>query len=128
MPPRLADVSADLDALYRAPFAEFVSRRNSLATRLKGELGAEAAVPAPDLTQIVNAQHPADGPIGRRSVYFPAPHGRIDVAIWRRDGLRPGQEIDGPAIIEEFSSTTVLLPGDRARVGKLGEIVIRCGE
>jgi hypothetical protein len=43
MPPRLSDMSADLDALYRAPLPEFITQRNTLAARLRGEQGKEAA-------------------------------------------------------------------------------------
>jgi N-methylhydantoinase A len=52
----------------------------------------------------------------------------MEVPIWRREALAAGFEIAGPAIIEEYSATTVLLPGDIARVGALGEIVIKCAE
>jgi len=47
--------------------------------------------------------------------------------VWRRDLLHPGDEIDGPAIIEEYASTVVLASGDRARVGDEGELVIAVG-
>jgi N-methylhydantoinase A len=49
------------------------------------------------------------------------------VPVWRRDDLPAGFTLSGPAIVEEYSATTVLLPGDSARVGALGEIVIACG-
>ena len=35
-------------------------------------------------------------------------------------------QIDGPAVIEEFTSTTIMAPGDRLKVGRLGELNIRC--
>jgi N-methylhydantoinase A len=42
--------------------------------------------------------------------------------VWQRELLPVGFDIAGPAIIEEFSSTTVLMPGDKAQVGAYGEI------
>jgi hypothetical protein len=36
-------MSADLDALYRAPLPEFITLRNTLAARLRGEQGKDAA-------------------------------------------------------------------------------------
>ena len=97
---------------------------------LGARLGAEAQIPCPELTQMAGgAGEAAPGATvahERRSVYFPAPHGRIEVPVYARDALPIGHAIDGPAVIEEYSATTVLMPGDRARVGKLGEIVIRC--
>ena len=39
--------------------------------------------------------------------------------------LPAGCRLTGPAIIEEYSATTLLGPGDEATVGALGEIAIR---
>jgi N-methylhydantoinase A len=47
--------------------------------------------------------------------------------IYVRDRLRIGAEIEGPAVIEEFGSTTIIGPGDRLRVGALGEFHIAIG-
>ena len=90
-------------------------------------LGATADIPKPDLLQFaqsVATRLPT--PTGQRSVYYPLPHGRLSVPVWQRDQLPSGFELMGPAIIEEFSSTTVLMPGDHARVGRLGEITVEC--
>ena len=38
------------------------------------------------------------------------------VDVWVMEGLRPGQVIDGPALIESDSTTILLLDGDSARV------------
>ncbi len=54
--------------------------------------------------------------IGRREVWFPEAGGFVDCPIYDRDGLRSGNLIDGPAIIEQMDATTVLLPGMTARV------------
>jgi len=44
--------------------------------------------------------------------------------VWVRQDLPAGFQLNGPAIVEEYSSTTVLLPGDHAIVGALGELTI----
>jgi N-methylhydantoinase A len=44
--------------------------------------------------------------------------------VYARDTLAAGAEIAGPALIEEYGSTTVLFAGDRARISDTGEIVI----
>ena len=61
-----------------------------------------------------------------RSVYFSFLGKRVATAVYRRSDLLEGMQIDGPAVIEEFTSTTLLAPGDRLKVGKLGELNIRC--
>jgi N-methylhydantoinase A len=38
------------------------------------------------------------------------------VPVFRRAALPAGAAIDGPAIIEEKTSTTALYPGQRARI------------
>ncbi len=49
---------------------------------------------------------------------------RRQTAVFFRDQLQPGDEIDGPAIICEPTSTVVLDPGFRARVLPRGEILM----
>jgi len=64
----------------------------------------------------------ADASLARlrhRAVWFPST-GLIDTPIHWRDGLTPGTELAGPAVIEALDSTTVLPPGWRARVDDLG--------
>jgi N-methylhydantoinase A len=51
----------------------------------------------------------------------------VPCSIWQRDQLREGVRIDGPAIIEESASTTVVGPKDWATVDRLGNIHITIG-
>jgi N-methylhydantoinase A len=44
--------------------------------------------------------------------------------VWQRESLPAGFEVAGPAIIQEYASTTVLALGDRAVVGDEGELVV----
>src|SRR5262249_25116256 len=48
----------------------------------------------------------------------------VPCAIWQRDKLNAGARIDGPAIIEESASTTVVGPKDWATIDSLGNIHI----
>ena len=64
---------------------------------------------------------------GRRKVYF-AELGRSRATpSYAREGLRAGNHIAGPALIEEHASTTVVLPGDRLQVDGFGNLVIEVG-
>ena len=51
-----------------------------------------------------------------RQAYFNAADAR-DVPVFRRSTLQPGMRLEGPAIIEEQTSTTVLYPDQLAEVG-----------
>jgi N-methylhydantoinase A len=70
---------------------------------------------------------PASARRGKRGVYF-AELGRSRATpSYAREGLRAGNRIAGPALIEEHASTTVVLPGDRLQVDEFGNLVIEVG-
>ncbi len=59
---------------------------------------------------------------GKRPVYYA---GRFrSTPTYRRAALLSGNRIKGPALIEEYASTTVLMPGDRLEVDQFGNLVI----
>jgi N-methylhydantoinase A len=47
---------------------------------------------------------------GTRKAYFPEAAGFLDTPVYDRYALRPGAAFEGPAIIEERESTTVVGP------------------
>jgi N-methylhydantoinase A len=48
--------------------------------------------------------------------------------FYKRELLRPGDSITGPAMITEYTAATLVLPGCAARVDGLGNLVIEIGE
>jgi N-methylhydantoinase A len=61
---------------------------------------------------------------GSRMIYFESGQASVECPIYNREQLESGYEITGPAVIQEYASTTVLFPGDRASVVPTGELVI----
>jgi N-methylhydantoinase A len=61
-------------------------------------------------------------PSSTRSVYFES---FIDCSIYRREDLSPGAWLAGPAIVEEYGSTTVVLPGQRVAVDGYGNMLLQ---
>jgi N-methylhydantoinase A len=61
---------------------------------------------------------------GSRPVYQSVHDQTIDYTVYDRRRLRYGDTVEGPAIIEEPSSTTILHPGERMTVGQYGELRI----
>ncbi len=57
----------------------------------------------------------------RRQVVFDEP---TDTPVYDRALLRPGHVIEGPAIIEESGSTTVMWPDQRLSVSPIGTLVL----
>jgi N-methylhydantoinase A len=75
---------------------------------------------------------PSDGPggdslLGRRDVWLTDPDQPVSCAVHARDRLRPGDEVAGPAVIEERTSTTLLWEGDVATVAAGEELIVEVG-
>lgn len=60
-----------------------------------------------------------------RQVYFAEAGGFVDCPSYDRYQLAAGGVIEGPAIVEEMDSTTVIHPGFRAEVDRYGNLLIR---
>ncbi len=63
--------------------------------------------------------------IGARDCYFDAVIGWRHTPVYDRDLLPAGARLEGPAIIEEMSSTTVAFPGQTIELDRDGNIVLR---
>jgi len=85
-------------------------------------LQAVGAVPRAPLNR-VGSRSTAAAPLGHRKVYFGA-DGWLDTPIYLRAALAATTRLDGPAIVDEMSSTTVVPPGDRLHVDAIGNLVI----
>jgi N-methylhydantoinase A len=66
--------------------------------------------------------HGAAVPAGRRPIHYRKR--RYDAGVYRRRDLRAGQHVDGPAIVEQEDTTTLVPAGFRATVDALGNLVI----
>lgn len=79
----------------------------------------ESPAPAP-----AGARRPE--PRGTRPVWFDA-EAPVETAIFDRADLRAGDMLEGPAIVEQMDTTTLLKPGCTARVDSALTIVIAVG-
>jgi len=96
--------------------AEIVSLRATVSGVMK----------KPPLERIARGSRtpPASAGSGRRQVHFTGVGKPVATAIYDRRGLRAGNRIAGPALVEEHASTTVVSPGDRLQVDEYGNLVI----
>ena len=88
-------------------------------------LSAFARLERPDIARLPRATiqpRPAES----RRIFIAGAGGWLDAQIFNRDALEPGFSAVGPAVIEEYGSTTVVWPGDRFEIGALHEIRIQC--
>jgi N-methylhydantoinase A len=93
---------------------EIIEIVNYLAT-------AVSITPKPEVRQIAKADGAARE-TGRRRVGFA--DGRHDVPVFRRQDLAAGHRIEGPAVVEEAASVTVLCPGQHLSVDAYGHLLI----
>ncbi len=87
-------------------------------------LAAIGRMPRPSLPRIPRGGRGAAAAArGTRRTYFKG-LGHRTCGIYTRDLLVAGNAIQGPAIIEDFGSTTLVLPGQHVRVDPFGILVI----
>ena len=51
--------------------------------------------------------------------------GELEIPVYDRTRMLRGYVIEGPAIIEQMDSTTLLLPGDTGEVAPDGSLIIQ---
>jgi N-methylhydantoinase A len=120
---------AFIDALIDAFHA---AHRRTFGYDYKGEQKIEVVnfcvsgfgmIERPSLPKLAARSGAKAEPKGRRPVYFD--DGLRDTDVFDRATLPPGAQIAGPAIVEEFGSTSVVFPGQLLTVDDHGIMVIR---
>jgi N-methylhydantoinase A len=121
----------DVEAIRIAFERDYKRRYGHADAKAKVELqalhlSAFARQRRPDLASLPEISEPrAQG--SSRLVYFGQAGGRLTADVYERSALVPGFAAAGPAVIEEYGSTTLVMPGDRFEIGPLHEIRIHCG-
>jgi N-methylhydantoinase A len=62
--------------------------------------------------------------IGERDAYFHSRGGYVSTTVFDRELLSPGAELEGPAIVEQLDTTTVIGPGWLGHVDGYGNLVL----
>lgn len=84
------------------------------------------AIAEGEIDLVVRAERPNGStpePFDVRPVVFGGEE--LDTPIYNRDSLSPGVEIPGPAIIVQLDTTSVLAPGDRARLDEALNLIMK---
>lgn len=97
---------------------QIVTYRVTARTPVAGHAGAAGAARSPA---------PGSARTGSRRVHFRESGAFVDCPIYDRARLPPGAQIDGPAILEQMDTTTVVLPGQIARVKSEGNLLLTFG-
>jgi N-methylhydantoinase A len=121
-PAKIESVSALIEAFHAEHEREYNFSRGEapvsifrIAVKAIGTV-TKAAIPEHEVVP----HRPA--PVGTRQVWFDGkPH---DAAVYQREVLKAGAELPGPAIVEQFDSTTVIPVGMNASVDAFMNILI----
>lgn len=66
--------------------------------------------------------------IGARRVWYPETSCFTETTLYARDRLRPGMRFDGPAIVEQMDTTTLIPPGVSAHVDEIDNLILELGQ
>ncbi|WP_299030253.1 hydantoinase/oxoprolinase family protein [uncultured Sulfitobacter sp.] len=125
-PAKVTDIETLVDGFHKEHEREFNYRRDDAPVSIfRVGLTATGMVPKAELqTQKVVKNTPTTDVT--RDVWF---NGKAHTAmIFERDNLSAGATFDGPAIVEQFDSTTVIPPNTTAEVDQYMNILIRVQE
>ena len=86
---------------------------------------ATGRIPHPRMRELPTSEGSADAAIKQRRDVFFADNNIAACPVYDRYKLAQGQRLEGPAIIEEIDSTTVLEPGYVADVDRFGNLIIQ---
>ncbi|MGD9878970.1 MAG: hydantoinase/oxoprolinase family protein [Reyranella sp.] len=109
------------EATYESVFGRAIPRLEVEALTWTLSIATDRPLPSPAASAKA-VQAPA--PSGRRDVLDPASGRHDSAALYERGALRPGMAVDGPALIVEDGTTTVVPLGFTARINGVGQIVL----
>jgi 5-oxoprolinase (ATP-hydrolysing) len=119
----VAEMVAQFEQAYRQHFSFLMQDKTILVEAVSVELVAAPAAPAALAPGGIPQADPA-GPGRGATVRMYVAGAQADVPLVHRRDLRPGQRVDGPALIAEDFATTVTEPGWRTELTEAGDLLL----
>jgi len=85
-------------------------------------------VPKAPQAEVAGGTSLAAAQAGSRPVYYDATNGWIDTPIYRRGELPAETPFPGPAIINEMSATSLILPGQTVHADRWGNLIVETNQ
>jgi N-methylhydantoinase A len=131
-------VPVSAEEIARADRAAIRGRFDGLHDRYYGHHAADEPLELVNVRSAASAARPrirfpegggiaAEGAPTYRAVYVDDPGTPLRCPIYDRASLPAGCIVEGPAIVEEYATTTLLLRGDRASVTPSQELLVAVG-
>lgn len=128
MPPESEDdlnvLLASFHAAHKKEYGSVVATRAVEIVNCR--VRASGAVPKATFAPAPAGGSVEDALIGERDVYCGPAEGWRKAGIYARGKLPVDRALAGPVVVEEMSSTTVVLPGQSVRVDAIGNLLIDC--
>ncbi|MCY4581480.1 MAG: hydantoinase/oxoprolinase family protein, partial [Chloroflexi bacterium] len=119
----VAAARARFDEMHEQMFGHAAPDEEAEAVNYR--LRASAVVPKATLKRQAHADTDSRvARVGARNVCFDSAQGMISCPVYDRGLLAPSHRFDGPAIVDQLDSTTVVYPGQRALVDDYLNIII----
>jgi len=123
--PDIADIRARFEEQYRQIYGLAIARMDVEIVTWSVTV---STAPPPVVAAGEAARRAVVPPVGRRTVYEPALGRMVEMPIYWRFDLPPGTPVDGPAVIAEHETSTVVPASFVARINALGYIVMESRE
>jgi N-methylhydantoinase A len=121
---RAEDVSAVAESFHQRHERNYgYARRGEGVEFVNMRVVALGKLPDMRLSEEVSKSAGPPEPLGERSVSFEA-GALVKTPIYQRDHLLPGQEISGPAVVEQLDSTTLVFPHYQAVADRFANLII----
>lgn len=126
-PASISQLKTDFDAVHHQRYSHNAPDEPAQIVSLR--VSAIGRLPKPDLAKIAEGTGtpPPEACTGNRDVIFDPVDGAVPTRVYTRAQLLARNRIEGPAVIEEPTTTTLLRPGDALEVDGFGNLLIEIG-
>jgi len=121
-PNDLAELEERFHAAHRKEYGYDIRQR--AIQFVSARLQAFGEVPKAPQAEIAGGESLEGARTGSRPVYIDARHGWVETPVFARGRLPVGIEFSGPAIVNEMSATTLILPGQAASLDRWGNLIV----
>jgi N-methylhydantoinase A len=119
-----AGIKKHFDAVHEVRYGYHAAKEPAEIVSLRSAVTGLMRKPPIERIASGDAAPAKDAFRGNRPVYFADASGYVDTPTYDRSRLVAQNRIAGPALIEEYASTTVVHPGDVLTVDAFGNLVI----
>ena len=117
-------IKAEFDRVHEIRYGTSAPAEQAEIVSLRSAVTGAMQKPPLEPIEAGSETPPKAARAGSRRIYFGEQAGFIDTPAYDRAHLRAGNRIEGPAVIDEHASTTLIEPGDFAIVDAYGNLVI----